>query len=295
MPTQPMRGVFPILVTPFDEQSRIDEDSLRRLVEFNLSAGVHGLGVALGSEIFKLSEAERERVTRIVVEQVGGRLPVVIHSGAAGTDLAVLYSQTAERCGADALMIMPPAFMPAGPQEVREYYRAISASVGIPIFIQDTSSAPVPPDLAQQIAEECRLVRYIKVERAPVLENVAGMISGAGDKLVVFGGAGGTYFLEELGLGSQGTMPFCSQPEAFVQVWSLYQQGEAEAARRVFEQQIRPVNALAEQGAGIFYAVHKEILRRRGVIRTAKVRSPAPAVDAAIQRELDSLLTRLFP
>ncbi len=61
-----MRGVVPILVTPFDEHSRIDEASLRRLVEFNLAAGVHGLGVALGSEVFKLSEAERKQVTRIV-------------------------------------------------------------------------------------------------------------------------------------------------------------------------------------------------------------------------------------
>ena len=295
MPNQPMRGVFPILVTPFDEDSQIDEDSLRSLVEFNLAAGVHGLGVALGSEIFKLSEAERERVTRIVVEQVGGRVPVVINSGAAGTDLAVFYSQAAERCGADALMVMPPAFMPAGPQEVLEYYRAISEAVGIPIFIQDTSSAPVPPSLARQIAEECQRVGYVKVEKTPILESVAETIFAAGNKLVVFGGAGGTYFLEELRLGSQGSMPFCSQPEAFVEVWNRAQRGEAEAARLAFEQKILPVNTLADRGAGVYYAVHKEILRRRGVIRTAKVRGPAPAVDDAIRRELDGLIERLYP
>ena len=109
-----MRGVFPILVTPFDERSQIDEASLRSLVEFNLEAGVHGLGVALGSEVFKLSEAERDQVTRIVVNQVGRRVPVVVNTGAAGTDLAVFYSQTAERNGADALMVIPPSFMPAG-------------------------------------------------------------------------------------------------------------------------------------------------------------------------------------
>ncbi len=97
MPIDRMCGVFPILVTPFDEVSRIDEDSLRSLVEFNLATGVHGLGVALGSEVFKLSEAERELVTRVVVSQVGGRVPVVINSGAAGTDYAVLLSQAAER------------------------------------------------------------------------------------------------------------------------------------------------------------------------------------------------------
>ena len=73
MPSGRMQGVFPILVTPFDEESRIDEDSLRRLIEFNLDAGVDGLGVALGSEVYKLTEAERGQVTRIVVDQVAGR------------------------------------------------------------------------------------------------------------------------------------------------------------------------------------------------------------------------------
>jgi 4-hydroxy-tetrahydrodipicolinate synthase len=81
-----MRGIFPILITPFDEHARIDEDSLRGLVEFNLAAGVHGLGIALGSEVFKLSEAERDQMTRIVVDQVAKRVPVVVNTGAAGTD-----------------------------------------------------------------------------------------------------------------------------------------------------------------------------------------------------------------
>ena len=101
MATATMRGVFPILVTPFDERGQIDEDSLRSLVEFNVGAGVHGLGVALGSEIFKLSEAERDHVTRIVVDQVRGRVPVVINTGAAGTDLAVHYSRAEEEDGHD--------------------------------------------------------------------------------------------------------------------------------------------------------------------------------------------------
>ncbi|PNB46077.1 dihydrodipicolinate synthase family protein, partial [Pseudomonas sp. GW456-12-10-14-LB2] len=88
----------------FDEKGRIDIDSLQSLIDFNVAAGVHGLGVALGSEIFKFSEGERELVTRTVVTHVAGRVPVVINSGASGTDLAVLYSRGAEAAGADALM-----------------------------------------------------------------------------------------------------------------------------------------------------------------------------------------------
>jgi 4-hydroxy-tetrahydrodipicolinate synthase len=290
-----MRGVFPILVTPFDERARIDEDSLRSLVDFNLAAGVHGLGVALGSEIFKLSEAERDQVTRIVVGQVRGRVPVVINTGAAGTDLAVFYSRSAEQNGADALMVIPPAFMPAGPDEVREYYRAISNAVGLPIFIQDTPSAPVSAGLARQIAEECQSVRYIKVESLPITSRVADMVANAGDRLIVFGGAGGNYLIEELRRGSAGTMPFCSQPEAFVAVWNLCQSGDERAARELFERTIAPVNRIAAQGSGIFYHVHKEILRQRGVIRTAVVRGPAPAIDQLTQRELLQVIDQLYP
>ena len=89
MPGQTIRGVVPILVTPFDERGRIDEDSLRSLIDFNIGAGVHGLGVALGSEIFKFNEAERDLLTRAVVKHVNGRVPVVINTGASGTDLAL--------------------------------------------------------------------------------------------------------------------------------------------------------------------------------------------------------------
>ncbi len=294
MPEQPMRGVFPILIKPFDEQGRIDAASLRNLVEFNITAGVHGLGVALGSEIFKLSEAERDHVTRVVVDAARGRVPVVVNTGAPGTDLAVLYSQSAEANGADALMIIPPAFMPAGPAEVRAYYRAISAAVGIPIFLQDTPAAPIAPALARQIAEECQHVRYIKVETPPVAGKAADMVAQAGEQLVIFGGAGGGYFIEELRRGSQGTMPFCSQPEAFVGVWNAYQAGEIGTARELFERVIAPINRVAAQGAGIFYHVHKELLRKRGVIRTAVVRSPAPPVDELTQRELDEIIAALY-
>ena len=295
MTARTMRGVYPILITPFHDDGRIDEASLRRLIDFNLEAGVHGLGVALGSEIFKLSEAERDQVIQIVVAQVNGRVPVVINTGAPGTDLAVFYSRRAQELGADALMIMPPAFMPAGPDEVLEYFGAISAAVTIPIFLQDTPTAPIGAGLARQLAEQCAWVRYIKVESMPITAKVAAMVAQAGDQLVVFGGAGGGYFIEELRRGAVGTMPFCTQPEAFVAIWNAVQAGDEGAAFEVFNRVLQPVARLSGQGVGLFYAVHKEILRHRGVIASAKVRSPAPAMDPMTRTELDQLLRTLYP
>lgn len=294
MTTETMRGVYPILVTPFDENARIDEESLRTLIDFNIEAGVHGLGVALGSEVFKLSEAERDEMTRIVVDQVNGRVPVVINTGAQGTDLSVLYSRSAQELGADALMIMPPTMMGPGPESVREFFRAISDAVSIPIFLQDTPASPISPGLAKQIAGECEWVQYIKVESMPITAKVQAMVQEAGEQLTVFGGAGGNYFIEEMRRGSVGTMPFCTQPEAFVEIWNLVQDGHEAQAREVFNRYLLPVGRVSGQGAGLFYNVHKEILRQRGIIRTAVVRGPAPAMDDLLRSELQEVIDELY-
>jgi 4-hydroxy-tetrahydrodipicolinate synthase len=75
----------------------------------------------------------------------------------------------------------------------------------------------------------------------------------------------------------------------------LWRSGDERAARELFDRVIAPVNRIAGQGAGIFYYVHKELLRRRGVIRTAKVRSPAPPVDELTRRELQQAIDELYP
>lgn len=290
-----IRGVVPILVTPFHLDGSIDEESLASLIEFNIAAGVHGLGVALGSEVFKFNEAERAQITRAVVKSVNRRVPVIINSGAAGTDLAVFYSKAAEAAGADALMVIPPSFMPASAEEIFDYYRAIDAAVGIPIILQDVPQGPVPPGLALRIADACRNVKYIKVETQPVTSKVQSMASAVGDRLTIFGGAGGSYFIEEMRRGAHGTMPFCSQPADFVAVWDAFQAGDEQTARLRFDATIMAVNRLGNQGGDIFYATHKQLLVRRGIIRTALVRSPTTAIDAITQREIDELIGAIVP
>src|SRR5207245_2753534 len=132
---------------------------------------------------------------------------------------------------------------------------------------------------------ESERVRYIKVESAPPAENVAQAVAHAGDLLTVFGGAGGDHLLEELRMGSQGTMPSCSQPEAFVEVWDRFHRGDEAGARAVFDRKIAPVNRIAARGWSAFYHTHKEILRCRGILRTAKVRGPIAPLDDLTARE----------
>jgi dihydrodipicolinate synthase/N-acetylneuraminate lyase len=284
-----MRGIFPILVTPFDAHERLDEESLRKEVEFVIDAGVHGVGLALGSEILKLTEPERVQLIRIVVDQVRGRVPVVVNTGAQASFAAAFYSRQAQELGAAAVMCLPPA--PLSAAETRAYFKAISDAVSVPVFIQDTQAAPVPAPVMRQIADESEHVRYAKVESPPQPAQVRAAVEAGG--LTIFGGAGGTFFLEELRRGSVGTMPWPSQPHTFVRIWKLWQAGDERSARELHEREIVPLALLSIGGLRLGHTVHKELLRRQGVIRSAAVRAPSDPLDGATSRELDELCDRL--
>lgn len=292
MASEPMRGIFPILVTPFDEQDRVDEESLRSVVDYTIGAGVHGVGVALGSEIYKLTDAEREQVVRIVIEQVAGRVPVVINTGAQATYPAVLQSQQAEAQGATAVMVSPPT-LGGTESEIRSYFKAISNAISIPIFVQDTSNTPVSAGTLKRISEESEHVRYAKIESVHQPRKVDDAVRQCGQTVTIFGGAGGQYLLEELRRGSVGTMPWPDLPHAFVRVWDLYQAGDHDRARAVMDREIAPVTRVSAGGLRVGHTVHKEILLRKGVIRCARVRGPADPLDEHTARELDEICEKL--
>lgn len=281
---------MPILLTPFLDDGRLDVESMHRQIDFNIEAGVNGLGLAIGSEMFKFNEREREALIGVTAKAIGGRTPLIVNASAAGSDLAAHYARQAEDQGADVLMIYPPTFLPAGVEEIVEYYTRIAAAVGIPIVLQDVMQAPISPAAALRIAEVCDNVKYIKVESVPVTARVAAMTAAAADRLTVFGGAGGGYFIEEMRRGARGTMPFATQPHDFLGVWELFQRGDHAAARQLFDRRIMAVNRLALQEADVFYHLHKQLLVRMGIFRTARVRSPTMPLDAATRREIDEVI-----
>ena len=285
MSTEPLNGVYPILAMPFDEDSRIDVEVLQREVEFMVEAGVHGVGVALASEVPTLNEAERDLALRVVVEQARGRLRVVMNTGAAGTDLALYYSRRAEDLGADAVMVLPPPPATTTVAETLGYYQRVAAGIRVPIFLQDVATSPVPPALAARIADSVEHSWYLKVETPPTPPRVAEAAAVAGTRLTVFGGAGGNFFLEELRRGSRGTMPGSAIPEVFVQVWNLFNAGRVDEAQTTFGRYATLLNLLS-QGSGIFFYLYKEVLRLRGVFTNTEVRKPATEPDAIAYREL---------
>ena len=285
MQSKTMRGVFPILVTPFDDRDRVDIDSLQNLVDYCIDQGVHGFGIAYATEIPKLTEAERLQVAKTVVNHTAGRVPVVMTTGAPATRVAVEFSLQAQDCGVDAVMSLPPTG--AAPEQSRAYFKAISDAVDIPIFFLEADDALGGP-LMRQIAEESQNLRYAKVESMPAPHKVGEAIEYGAELITVMGGASGTHLIEELRRGAQGTMPWPSLPRAFARVWDQWQAGDEQAAFATWADEILPVIRIG----GL---IHKEILYRQGVIATPRFREPTPAkpLDVTTQREFDAVCERL--
>jgi len=286
-------GIVPILLTPFNEDQSIDFGSLRLEVDMALKAGVHGIGIAIGSEIFKLRPEERLSLLRAVADQVDGAVPVIMNTSAPGTEVAVRLSVDAAEAGATRLMIWPPDFFPTGPDSTVAHLSRIAEAAGLPIILQDVPQSPIPPALALRIAQEVPLVDTIKVETQPTVEQARSMVAAVGDELTVLGGAGGGTLVEEFRRGVQGTMPFASQAGDFMAVWSALQAGDEAKAEEIVEHRILPVSRLGFQGRDLFYHVHKALLHRDRVFRTTLVRQPTALPDATTVSEIARLVERL--
>ena len=295
MVNRDMRGIFPIISMPFNAGGEIVYDDLERQIEWLIGQGVHGLGIAMASEVFKLTESERDAVLSSVVKTANGRVPVVMNTGGEGTDVTIHYSQRAESLGADALMIRPTSYIPTTASEHLAFFTQVAESVGIPIFMQDQSTAPVPPAMAVECARANEKLCYIKVETPPTLPRLNDVKRLAGDDagLIVFGGMGGAFFLEELARGSVGSMPGATMPHVFVKVWDLWQSGDEQGAFREFDRYASLIRVLA-QGQGLANWIYKHILYRRGVFdkESTYARGPSLKPDELHYAEIDSELDR---
>ena len=102
-------------MTPVREDDEVAWDDLRREVDFLIAEGVAAYGFGFGSEVFRLTEAERDAALEVVVGHTAGRAIVIASVLAGSTSAAVERAETARAIGADAVMLPPPAFSACRP------------------------------------------------------------------------------------------------------------------------------------------------------------------------------------
>lgn len=293
--TQAFRGVFTIPVTPFDANQQVDQESLKRQVDWCVRAGAHGIVAPVNaSEAPSLTDAERLLVTKIVTETTAGRVPVVIGVSGLSAQASVMYTKYAREIGADSVIAMPPYGVRSNDADsIFAYYQAVADAAGdLPVFIQNwsgpvgtTMTAPQLIRLMQEIPN----VSYLKEETLAASHMMTAVFEGAGDACKgIMGGIGGRYLMDEVRRGACGTMPACQTTDVHAAIWNNIEAGKLDEARNTFKRLLPLLNMEAAFGV----SVYKEILYRRGVIANPIVRGRVgSALDDYDHKELDAILS----
>ena len=163
-----LRGVLLPIITPFDEKVRVDEQVMRQLVDFHVNKGVQGLFV-LGStgQGPAMTTEERKLAAAIALDQAKGRVPVIVHVGAADTGTTVELAEHAATHKADAVAIVPPYYYSDHTEyEIIVHYKAVHRAMPLPIYIYENpkySGISIPPGLAVRMKEQVPALKGIKV------------------------------------------------------------------------------------------------------------------------------------
>jgi 2-keto-3-deoxy-L-arabinonate dehydratase len=284
-----LHGCIPILCTPFDQNLALDLDSLIREVEWVLGEGASGVAtLALASEGYKLTEAEREQVSRKVIEVTARRVPVVVSADGSGHAIAVDRAVRAESWGADALMVLPPYFVKPDQQNLFDYYRQIGEAVSIPVMIQDApqlTGVAMAPAMWARLAKQARAIQYVKAESTPGGPAITETLRMSEGRLKMFSGWGGLGAIDAFERGAVGSMPAPNFTRLFADVQRLYESGEIDQAERRFNSEL-PYSLWAMQSIDFSVASAKEELYRLGVFSTPLLRQPFIALDAVSRDQL---------
>ena len=150
-----IKGVIPATMAFFDKKENIDEACTRDMTEFMIGAGVNGFYLTGSTgECFTMTPEERNRVVDIVIDQVKGRVPVIVHVGDIGTRKSIELAEHAEAAGADAISSVPPFYWKFSKEDIYHYYNDIAKSTSLPMIVYNIQLAGImDKDLILKIAE----------------------------------------------------------------------------------------------------------------------------------------------
>lgn len=286
-----LKGVIPILATPFDDNERLDLDSLHHMIQFMTGIGVNGITVlgVLG-ESNRLTDQERESVIKTAVAAAKNRIPVVVGASHAGTHATTQLTAMAADCGAQAVMIAPSAEAVPNDDRVFEYFQRIGLASPVPVVVQDhpaSTSVHMPASLMLKIVSEIPTICAIKEEAVPTPPKLRTLVSGMKTRRVpVLTGLGALYGLFDLEAGSDGFNTGFAFPEVLLAMVAAARAANWARVKTLYEKYLPLIVFEQQPGVGI----RKEILRRRGLIKTAKVRHPGSPMPAGAAEQLDELL-----
>lgn len=255
-------GVIPALVTPFDENENFDEKRMRNLTNWLIDKKVNGFYLTGSTgEGFLMTPEERKRCVEVVIDEVKGRVPVIVHVGAISTKISIDLAKHAQDHGADAISSVPPFYWKFSENHIFNFYKDISESTNLPMIIYNVPLAG--------------LFGFDFIKRLATIKNVCGVKYTAythqdiykckeqiGEDFMVYSGA------DEMAVsgilnGADGIIGsfYTMIPDLFVDLYAAVKENKIEQAQKLQKVAVAIIDASLKYD---YYAVIKEATRWMG-------------------------------
>ena len=286
------KGIFPALLTPFDENDRVNTKVLEELVDYNLKKGVDGFYVGGSTaEAFLLTEEERLLVMKTVSERAKGKCTLIAHVGCISTAQAIKFAKAAEELGYDAVSSVAPFYYKFSFNEIKKYYFDIVDAVNLPMLIYNFPAFSGVNLTVDNIKEFLNDDRFIGVKHTSndffALEQFKAAFP---DKLVYNGYD--EMLLAGLSMGADGAIgsTFNFMAEKFIKIRELLAKNDLVGAQKVQKDVNAIIQALCK--VGVFQG-EKAVLDALG-FNFGSARAPFAPLTEAQKKELFDVVMPLL-
>ena len=259
-------GIIPAVITPLDSEGKFNEKAMRKLIDFLIEGGSHGLFVVgAAGEFYGLTPEEKREIFQVTMDQTRGRVPVYAGTAGITTRETVVLTEIAEECQVDAVSILTPMFVSPSQDQLVEHFRTIAASTSLPVIMYNN-----PPKTGVALAPATVAV----LADTP---NIVGIKDSCGDltvtgeyirltkrkKFSVLMGRD-TLIFGALCYGATGSIASCANvaPRICADIYNKYKAGDMEGA---LEAQYNLAPLRIAFNIGTFPAVIKESLEMLGI------------------------------
>ena len=260
-----MKGIFTALLTPFNDDYSINEESLKKLVKFNLDNGVQGfyVGGSTGESMI-MSEEERNRVFRIVRDACDGAVPMIAHVGAISTDSAINMALEAKMLGYDAISAVAPFYYGFPLEAIKKYYYDIVSAADMPMFIYNFPAgngfgltAPVAKEMFEHDG------RFMGIKHTSNDLFALKQFKQSIDNITVFNGYD-EVCLAGLSMGADGAIgsTYNFMGKRFVALYNAFLSGNMEEAKKLQDEGCEIITEMCKYGV---FQCEKEILTQMGI------------------------------
>lgn len=280
-----LKGIYVPILVPVKENEEVDVERLKEHVNYVIEKGVHGI-LAHGSngEFYMFDDEDYELITRTIVEETKGRVPVLMGIGAIRTSKAIKLAKIGEKLGVDGLSILQPMFLKPNDEELFLYFKEIADSVpNLPVLLYNNPRIgyTMSGDLVEKLARE--------------VPNIVGMKDSSGDinqlmefirrtrdlEFKVFGGKD-TMIYASLAIGGVGAV--CSTANIFPEiVMAIYNEFVAGNLKESLDLQYRFNPVRMAQDKASFPVATKDMANIQGLNIGKPIRPNLPSKEGTIE------------